>query len=64
MAIQHTMNHAFNDIFVWGWKECQNPRYLYSYDMSKLYPTGLFPTAFFLWKKYLVLMPETGYIRY
>ena len=27
------------------------------------YFQGLFPTAFFLWKHYLVLMPDTGYFR-
>ena len=63
IAIQHTVNHAFNDIFVWSWNECQNPSFLYSYDLSTAYPTGLFPTSFFLWKQYLVLMPETGYIQ-
>ena len=31
--------------------------------MFELYPQGLFPTAFFLWKHYLVLMPDTGYVR-
>jgi len=63
IAIQHTVNHAFNDIFVWSWNECQNPTFLYSHDLSTTYPTGLFPTSFFLWKRYLVLMPETGYIQ-
>jgi len=63
IAIQHTVNHAFNDIFVWSWNECQNPSFLYSHDLSSTYPTGLFPTSFFLWKRYLVLMPETGYIQ-
>jgi len=36
---------------------------LYNFDLYELYPQGLFPTAFFLWKHYLVLMPDTGYLR-
>jgi len=63
VAIQHTCSHhGFNDIFVWRWAECQDPQFLYSRDLTPLYPTGLFPTAFFLWKQFLVLIPETGYI--
>lgn len=63
VVIQHTLSHTFNDIFVWKWEECQNPVFQYSHSLTPLYPTGLFPTAFFLWGKYLVLMPETaGYI--
>ena len=53
----------FNDLFVWKWMECQNPKFLYNFDLFELYPQGLFPTAFFLWKHYLVLMPDTGYVR-
>ena len=63
IVIQHNINHSFNDIFVWAWAECQKPKFLYSHDLLPLYPTGLFPTSFFLWKSYLVLMPETSYIR-
>ena len=63
IVIQHNINHSFNDIFVWSWKECQNPAFLYSHDLLPLYPTGLFPTSFFLWKNFLVLMPETSYIK-
>ena len=59
IVIQHKPNHEFNDVFVWGWEECQNPRFLYSYNLKPIYPTGLFPTSFFLYKKYLVLMPDT-----
>ena len=62
IVIQHNVNHTFNDIFVWSWKECQDPQFLYSHDMLPLYPTGLFPTSFYLWKNYMILMPETGYI--
>lgn len=58
IAIQHSPENAFCDVFVWGWKECQNPKFLYSHSFQEDYPTGLYPTAFFLWKKYLVLMPE------
>ena len=43
--------------------ECQNPKFLYNFDLFEMYPQGLFPTAFFLWKHYLVLMPDTGYVR-
>ena len=40
IVIQHNINHSFNDIFVWKWKECQNPQFLYSHDLLPLYPTG------------------------
>ena len=63
MAIQHNISHSFNDIFVWRWSECQAPSFLYSFDLSSLYPTGLFPTSFFLWKHYFVLMPENGHLK-
>lgn len=63
MAIQHNISQSFNDIFVWKWNECQSPSFLYSFDLSPLYPTGLFPTSFFLWKKYFVLMPENGHLK-
>lgn len=64
VAVQHATGHGwFHDVFVWRWHECQNPKFLYNFDLKPLYPTGLFPTAFFLWKNYLVLMPETGYCR-
>ena len=62
IVIQHNVKHTLNEIFVWSWKECQDPQFLYSHDMMPLYPTGLFPTSFFLWKNFLILMPETGYI--
>ena len=61
IVIQHNINHTFNDIFVWSWAECQKPKFLYSHDLLPLYPTGLFPTSFFLHKNYLVLMPDTSY---
>ena len=54
---------SFHEVFVWRWEECQKPRYLYSYSLQKEYPTGLFPTAFFLWQSYLVLMPDTRHSR-
>ena len=63
VVIQHNVSHSFNDIFVWRWSECQAPRFLSSYDLSSLYPSGLFPTSFFLWKHYFVLMPENGHLK-
>ncbi len=33
---------------------------MYCYDLLDLYPRGLFLTAFFLYKHYLVLMPDPG----
>ena len=63
VAIQHNISHSFNDIFVWRWSECQAPKFLYSFDLSSLYPAGLFPTSFFLWKHYFVLMPENGHLK-
>ena len=62
VAVQFSQRQ-FNDLFVWKWMECQNPKFLYNFDLFELYPQGLFPTAFFLWKHYLVLMPDTGYVR-
>ena len=61
VAVQFSQRQ-FNDLYVWKWNECQNPEFLYNYDLYPLYPRGLFPTAFFLWKHYLVLMPDTAYI--
>ena len=61
VAVQFSQRQ-FNDLYVWKWTECQNPQFLYNYDLFPLYPRGLFPTAFFLWKHYLVLMPDTAYI--
>ena len=63
VAVQFSQRQ-FNDLYVWKWMECQNPKFLYNFDLYELYPQGLFPTAFFLWKHYLVLMPDTGYLRY
>ena len=53
---------SFHDVFVWKWEECQKPRFFYSYSFQEKYPTGLFPTAFFLWQSYLVLMPDTRHL--
>lgn len=53
------MPGTFHEVFVWGWEECQRPTFLYSHNLYKEYPTGLFPTAFFLWRSYLVIMPDT-----
>ena len=52
----------FNDLYVWKWERCRKPKFLYNHDFFQEYPNGLFPTAFFLWKNYLVLMPDTGYM--
>ena len=52
VAVQFSQRQ-FNDLYVWKWKECQNPEFLYNYDLYNIYPQGLFPTAFFLWKHYL-----------
>jgi len=62
VAVQFS-KRQFNDLYVWRWKECQQPEFMYNYDLYNEYPQGLFPTAFFLWKHYLVLMPDTGYFR-
>jgi len=51
---------GINDIFVWEWNECQNPEFKYVHSMYEMYPEGLSPMQFFLWKKYLVLMPNAG----
>jgi len=55
---QFTENQAFNDIFIWAWNDGHDPTFLYSYDLSNTYPTGISRTTF-AWKKYLVLMPQT-----
>ena len=84
VVLQHNPMHEFNNIFVWSWKECKDPTFLFrwlrmvvmasmvcwngvndedvtvviahsfSKDLKPLYPTGLFPTAFFLYKNLLV----------
>lgn len=59
IAIQRSLTNAFFDVFVWGWNECQNPRFLYTHSFKDTYATGFSSTAFFLWKNYLVLMPDT-----
>jgi len=56
---QNVVDHICCDIFVWSWKEYKSPEFLYSHDLLQLYPTGLFPTTFYLWKNFMVLMPET-----
>ena len=47
-----------NDIFVWEWDECQNPKFKYVHSLYDLYPEGLSPMSFFLWKNFLVLAPN------
>ncbi len=48
---------------MWGWQECQRPRFLYTKDLAGMYPGGVFPTAFFLHRSYLVLMPDPVFPR-
>ena len=60
VAVQYSRHLRFNELYVWKWKECQQPEFMYNFDLYDQYPRGLFPTAFFLWKHYLVLMPDTG----
>ena len=38
--------------------EYQNPKYLYTINFIETYPNGFSDTAFFLWKNFLVLMPD------
>jgi len=59
-VIQHSNHRQCNDIFVWKWEECQNPEFLYHHSLTPTYSGGLFPTAYFMWKQYFVLMPDTG----
>ena len=58
VVMSYDCSEGFNNLFVYSWKECQNPKFEYTYNMQTLYPYGLFPTAFFLHKHYLVLMPH------
>ena len=61
IVIQQSVNFTFNNLYVWKWEEYQNPQYLNKYDLLPLYPLGLYPSSFFLFKNFMVLMPETGY---
>ena len=38
--------------------EYQNPEYLYTINFIETYPNGFHVTGLFLWKRYLVLMPD------
>jgi len=58
IAIQHHGN--FHQIFVWKVGVLNTPEFLYSFDMSLLYPLQLFSQSFFLYKNYFVLMPEAS----
>lgn len=51
-------NHSYQDVFVWELSG-PAPAFLYSKDILSLYQGGLFPTALFIWKNYLVLMPQS-----
>ena len=58
VAVQYSRHVRFNELYIWKWKDGQQPEFMYSFDMYEQYPRGLYPTAFFLWKHYLVLMPD------
>ena len=58
IVIQYSEESEINDIFVWEWDECQNPKFKYVHSLYDLYPEGLSPMSFFLWKNYLVLAPN------
>ena len=60
VAVQYSRHVRFNELYIWKWKDGQQPEFMYNFDLYDQYPRGLFPTAFFLWKHYLVLMPDTG----
>ena len=45
-------------LYVWKWTELQNPEFLYRQNIDDLNPARFFHTAFFIWKQYLVLMPD------
>ena len=45
-------------LYVWKWTELQNPEFLYRLNIDNLNPARFFHTAFFIWKNYLVLMPD------
>jgi len=53
-------NEEFSNIFVWSWLKCSRPKFLYSKNWKNIYPTGLFHTAFFLHKQYLILLPDVA----
>ena len=42
IAVQHSRAEGFCDVFVWGWNECQNPKYLYTKSFQEEYPEGMF----------------------
>ena len=56
IAMQHHAN--FHQFFVWKEKEINRPEFLYSLDMSLVYPEKLYSPSFFMYKNYFVLMPE------
>ena len=40
IAVQHSSAEEFCDVFVWGWNECQNPKFLYTKNFQGEYPEG------------------------
>jgi len=60
IVMQYNEDSAINDLFVWEWDECQNPKFKFVHSLFNLYPDGLSPMSFFLWKQYLVLAPNVG----
>ena len=59
VAVQYSRHVRFNELYIWKWKDGQELEFMYSYDMYDQYPWGFYDTAFFLWKHFLVLMPDT-----
>ena len=37
VAVQFS-KRQFNDLYVWRWKECQQPEFMYNYDLYNEYP--------------------------
>ena len=44
-------------MFVWRWESGRNIEFMYSIDLVHMYPGGLFPTTFYIWKDYFVTLP-------
>jgi len=61
VTIQQTSSMQFKDIFVYKWDHLQNPKFLYSVNLLPVFEAGLSMHASFIYKKYLVLIPESMY---
>jgi len=57
LSVQGRTSARYYDVFVWKWKNSQNPEFLYRRDLFGEYPNGLYPTTFFVWKDYFVALP-------